>query len=163
MRHVGCGVGEYPASPGRSALLLLLAGVLAAGRPCSPAAWSARSRPVFLSMSLALSQSLSIRELADGWLSSLVLLFRLVLTFVFTEPLPGIVAEPVLPLTLPLAPVLAVVFTLVLVLTFVFVLASPLTLPLPDIDGLALGLDTAFSSDVVLWVPAPTFMFGLML
>ncbi|HET7343581.1 MAG TPA: hypothetical protein VFL90_19105 [Methylomirabilota bacterium] len=62
---------------------------------------------------------------------------------------------PPLPLTPPLTFVLS--FTLVLLLTFVFVfallLASPLMLP--DDDGLALGLETAFWSVPVLWLPEP--------
>jgi hypothetical protein len=64
------------------------------------------------------------------------------------------------PLALPLAPVLALLFTLVLLLTLVFVFWFVLLLLVsaPDVDGLALGLDVAFWSVVVPWVPEPALV-----
>jgi hypothetical protein len=60
-------------------------------------------------------------------------------------------------LTLPLAFVLLFTFVLLLTLVFVLLLSAP-DAALPEVDGLALGLEVADWSVIVPWVPEPMFV-----
>src|SRR5262249_22831966 len=104
--------------------------------PCEPAASSARSRPVFLSLLSILALSSSPRRgLAEGW-SVPVFTFVLVLLLMFVLLLS-------LALVVPLMPAGPVRVEPLMALLVLLESALVLLVSRPDIDGLALGLETA--------------------